>query len=413
MLDILTTRLGLIWGISIPLAIGGCGLDQGGLCPGDDGPCAAQLPCEQTGTCLPECVPGWIRCGDVCTDPMSDVNFCGAKDKCQGANAGVVCTEGQVCVEGACSAACPAGQVKCGLSCVNTATSPVHCGGCDMSCPLDPVGGSYACEDSQCVFYCFPGLKDSNNYPPDGCENHDDMIFWLDASTVVNKKDGDAIDVWQDRSGWGRDAVQNMVGNRPKYRANIVNGKPALGFNSGQKQFMEVPVITLFETGSAELTVGVVFRASTPNTRGFLLSHWQSACSSELNLGYHVSLQNRPNLGIRTECGGATVMQENIGQDTWYRAVFTVHGTGSAPVNVRMTKNGVEQTLVSEDGGWTSAGMYGTGIANAVIGARWSGGQHIGFNNGLIAEMLVIRRAINTKEQEILNKYWINKYGVF
>ncbi len=106
-------------------------------------------------------------------------------------------------------------------------------------------------------------------------------------------------------------------------------------------------------------------------------------------------------------------MQENIGQDTWYRAVFTVHGTGSAPVNVRMTKNGVEQTLVSEDGGWASAGMYGIGIANAVIGARWAGNQHIGFNNGLIAEMLVIRRAINTKEQEILNKYWINKYGVF
>lgn len=48
------------------------------------------------------CKAAQVRCSGGCIDPLSSNGFCGAKESCEGANAGAVCYPGTSCVGGKC-----------------------------------------------------------------------------------------------------------------------------------------------------------------------------------------------------------------------------------------------------------------------------------------------------------------------
>lgn len=85
------------------------------------------------------------------------------------------CSPGLVCETGACvpgcteAQACPDGQACCD-GCVDPASDPAHCGGCDLPCP--PVPHAIAsCTDSICGFSaCEDGFADCDGDPANGCE---------------------------------------------------------------------------------------------------------------------------------------------------------------------------------------------------------------------------------------------------
>ncbi|MDQ3178339.1 MAG: hypothetical protein M3Q72_12475, partial [Actinomycetota bacterium] len=63
--------------------------------------------------------------------------------------------------EGACATSYGGGATECGAACVDTMTSPAHCGGCDMACPA-PTGASGLCMAGTCRAVCDDLTGDCN-----------------------------------------------------------------------------------------------------------------------------------------------------------------------------------------------------------------------------------------------------------
>lgn len=117
--------------------------------------------------CTLQCRPGFEDCnmdfcGDGCeTDVREDPLNCGA--------CGHACGPDQICKGGTCL--CPPGTTRCGTLCVDLQRDTAHCGACFRKCggPRGPGGGP-ACENGKCVYTCYPGWADCDNYLGNGCE---------------------------------------------------------------------------------------------------------------------------------------------------------------------------------------------------------------------------------------------------
>ena len=64
------------------------------------------------------------------------------------------------------------------------------------------------------------------------------LQMWFDASSSVYKdsgstlaSDGETVQQWNDMSGNSKNATQSASGSRPTYRADSLNGRPALDFD--------------------------------------------------------------------------------------------------------------------------------------------------------------------------------------
>lgn len=141
------------------------GAGQGGSGAESDGTvCAAGERCE-AGHCEISCTAGRIACGDDCIDPLKDPDFCGATTCQDAASSGTVCSQGEVCVDGACAISCPGGQLACNGTCIVPETDNQYCGAtlCTDEANGGPVDegenclGGDRCEAGQCVASCSVG----------------------------------------------------------------------------------------------------------------------------------------------------------------------------------------------------------------------------------------------------------------
>ena len=57
---------------------------------------------------------------------------------------------------------------------------------------------------------------------------------WLDASAISGLSDDDFVAQWDDTSGNGNHATQGTEANRPTYKTNRLNGRPAVYFPSAK-----------------------------------------------------------------------------------------------------------------------------------------------------------------------------------
>ena len=57
-------------------------------------------------------------------------------------------------------------------------------------------------------------------------------VLWLDAGQGITKDSGDYVSVWADQSGKGNNAAQPTGANQPLWENNVINGKPAIKFDS-------------------------------------------------------------------------------------------------------------------------------------------------------------------------------------
>lgn len=107
---------------------------------------------------------GCLQCGGRCVDAETDVEFCGARGDCLGANAGESCLGGKTCFGGLCVTPCPNGLLACrnpGSNtqvCVDPARSSAFCGA-GMDCLGSNAGqecpDNGVCSDGACT--CLPG----------------------------------------------------------------------------------------------------------------------------------------------------------------------------------------------------------------------------------------------------------------
>jgi len=110
------------------------------VAPPEDLPSPLDTPPTDVGGCA----TGLAECGGSCRDTATDPMHCGG--------CGQVCARGQVCAAGAC--ACPTGQLLCGAACVSPGSDPAHCGMCGRACPM-----GQACSSGACMVSCASGTS--------------------------------------------------------------------------------------------------------------------------------------------------------------------------------------------------------------------------------------------------------------
>jgi|GEM_PF-467101 len=116
-------------------------------------------------------------CGITCSAAYGDCDGAlanGCETQLSGSNAHCgrcnnACGAGFVCSAGACGSVCAAGTTFCAGACVDTQSSPTHCGACGVSCP-GAANATATCARGACSFRCAPGFGDCDGNAANGCE---------------------------------------------------------------------------------------------------------------------------------------------------------------------------------------------------------------------------------------------------
>jgi hypothetical protein len=184
-------------------------------------PFSDETKCGASGACVvARCRPGFADCDgkpeNGCEADLLSSATCG--------NCTIACpTAAPLCSAGQCVLNCASAETQCGTSCVNTSTSPIHCGACNKPCAAlanaDPT-----CKAGTCVLACRTNFGDCDNNPNNGCEPL--SIFY---------KDGDG-------DGYGQTGATQLACTKPQGYAD--KGGDCLDSNNrvfpGQTQYFAV-----------------------------------------------------------------------------------------------------------------------------------------------------------------------------
>ena len=230
------------------------------------------------------------------------------------------------------------------------------------------------------VFAANPGLPVTN-----------DLAFWV-AGDAVGAPNGGAVALWQDLSGSGRHAVQDVAGEQPAYVADpggLLNGKGAVRFDGVNDN---LPFDGTFLAGT-DYTVIMVEGRRRSGGNGYFLAGSIPLAQNNLHLGYrnnttltHAHWGNDYNMGVP----GHVVQRLS----TWAFVLDTVSGNRRTLWNGEaFGANGTVTPLVSFEGATL-------GASKAVPG----------FYGGDIAEVLVYSRALSENEMELVEGYLSSRY---
>lgn len=130
------------------------------------GKCGKECPgaalCNGEGRCELTCAKGQVECDGVCVDPKTDRTHCGAVKDCRGDNAGKACKSGEICNgSGSCETSCQEGLLDCDKLCIDPKTDRNHCGAkgdCKDEEAGDVCGDGKICVNGECVIGCQTGL---------------------------------------------------------------------------------------------------------------------------------------------------------------------------------------------------------------------------------------------------------------
>lgn len=227
------------------------------------------------------------------------------------------------------------------------------------------------------------------------------LVFWMDASQITGKVNGDSVSTWNDASGNGYVANTNSFFNAPTYVASALNGKPALHFNAASTQGLRMTYTqpgalggnepwTMFAVG--RLTGGTNARlvgAQYPANQNWLLGWW----NGNENVAYYNGFVSDAGTGIApttnwriyTGKGDATIPQGWLyvtDTSTGATSIWQTNAGGSANPNGGMAFSGYDSAGVSE------------------------------ISDGDIAEVIYFQGALSDTNRHLIETYLYNKYFV-
>lgn len=235
-----------------------------------------------------------------------------------------------------------------------------------------------------------PGRTPTSTPGGGGPQTVPNLVLWLDASQL-RLNDRAQVASWGDASGKGHTATQSSAANRPAYRTNVLNGKPAVRFDGSDYLRIAGSVVT----GAQARTVFFVAR---PNAAG--------------NIGI-IDLGN----GATTRAGFLITPEFGVRINGGSRLWLTAASTSVATIGVVQLSGSTTRELTAWANGTQLAA--GSTIAAAVktagsgtVGAWTAAPLSATTFEGDIAEIIVYKRALLDAERRSVEQYLANKYGI-
>jgi len=233
--------------------------------------------------------------------------------------------------------------------------------------------------------------------PPPGA------AIWLDASTITGVADGAPLSLWQDASGFKRDASQPSAAKRPTYAAKgLAGGLPAVRF-----------------AGAQVLAGG----GSLPASTTMLAVVTDAGSTTAYCSGVFTALGGLNSLCTQRATAGSPAPNDDDPPAPGSSIVATALDWGGSPVNpghrdllrrpiVLAATYGPDQSTVTVDGCLELTANPGEGAPSQgfMVGSRNDeDGRYL---VGDVSEVLVYARALNTSELAQAVSYLSAKWGV-
>jgi len=230
------------------------------------------------------------------------------------------------------------------------------------------------------------------------------LSLWLDTTKIEGKDDGDFIDVWEDASGKGNDAIQEDIQKRLRYRENYLNGNAALTLNTEGEWWMEVPgddVSRLFADKDGRFTVFIVSRVSRGQSGTLLAKTSTDKDENNIPMRQFQIYYDRsggastPGIHLRYSPNNLTSYDLDNGE------VQVMGISWDGKEGKFYSERGVKDLEIGDQGEVENQHLY--------IGTRDAGGSTM--RGGALGEIIVYSRALEETEIEgvyrYLNEKWV------
>lgn len=215
------------------------------------------------------------------------------------------------------------------------------------------------------------------------------LKVWFRADSLAYQ-DGQAVKTWEDSSNFNHHVSQNNLTQRPTYKANALNGQPAVRFDGNDV------LISDLELEFEDFTIFAVFKddANLRNSER-LLDHNRTS-------GFWLG---------RAATGGSQ-WGGGVQQPAPPFGIYSNFTTGNVHTMTAM-RNGTTFTLYRNgvQVGTQAVSSSITALAKLAVGGKADGTTLSEWLNGDLGEIMIYNRALSSDEQAKLNQHFRIKYG--
>ena len=255
------------------------------------------------------------------------------------------------------------------------------------------------------------------------------LTMWVKADSGVTADGSNKVSQWADQTPYANNGNQLSVGNQPTFVSarSDLNGKPVIRFDGGSS-FLDVTDNASLKPANA-VTVIAIAQTNNLGTYQDIVSHslsynWYGEerwplYSYDLGLvpnnvergyiGFGPPDNGDPSAGV--DLGGSTARATTMAISTLVYDGTNVNGAGAS---LDIYNGGILQATAP----LSNPILYDTNAHDLVIGAAepnwgWGSPVYTDYFSGDIAEIFVYNRALTTAEQQQMEVYLADKYGVY
>ncbi len=247
--------------------------------------------------------------------------------------------------------------------------------------------------------------------------NVDGAIFWSDGERKNITSTTDGISVWKDNSGHMNNAIQNSFTNRPYYVENIINGQPALYFQTTKNLMipnLNINNYTIFTVIKSNNN-GLVYKfgtGTTSNETEFYLTGgllYTIRTNKYVYVAPQVGGPSRPGGGLPPN--GVSTNKNNtnnwISSDSSWKIL--THQYNGTHLSHNLFINGTYIYLTTALWSGNNPGLLNS-TNNLYLGSNYVGGDGM---DGYIAEYIIYDSYLSNDDITNVNNYLNSKYQIY
>ena len=226
------------------------------------------------------------------------------------------------------------------------------------------------------------------------------LVLWLKAEGQ-SYTDGQSVTTWTDISGRTNHGTAPSSSNRPVFKTNRINGKPAFQFSRSLSHEFRLP--TSGFKGLTNLNNYSLFAVSKWGGTGVPSGIFGAWKSSDATTETHLEVGTAGLVSFRSGAMNQIEAEAASGDDEWAVLSATVAGTQDSPL-ARLYKNGQMVGSRAQSPGTVLL----SSLTQMSVGSSYTGRNF----NGDIAEVLLYDRPLNAAELAFLDVHLGGRYAL-